>query len=371
MTAATGALALFGVLALPPITEPTAPSTVQALVRSASVAGLLGSNPAAVRARLKPISSRQALAPALEIGTPGNVITFFGLGALLIDPVAVDGSERRRQGDNPAVGTARFWCETRVSRGDGSTSAAYDAVLMFRNDRLERVYAGAGKTRTKPRNFPRTAAGWQAYAKQPRTSPFIRRGGDLPLADGLEFIARWDKVELVSGDMLNTRCERPPMPLPARKPPTPSSPFSNPSTWQALALAPFAVVMPAKNRQRVAARERGIALVAGLHVGARLREAPEAFARRPGVQINRGPDPAYVVLSINMGDRPNNNLANTNDVALIGVRGRVVEWLSRSAHVDSGAGAPLRLNAGLLCLDRNGVPGEVRPGCTDWGRFEP
>ncbi len=130
-----------------------------------------------------------------------------------------------------------------------------------------------------------------------------------------------------------------------------------------MALLPFAIGLPSRNHQRVVARKEGAALIATLRPGELLGATPDAFAdTHPGVRVSRGPQPDYVVLRVDMGGYPGNNLDKDGDVAMVGVRAGRIEWVAPSTHSFSGATA-LGLKSSLLCLNSKGIPTHSRPGC--------
>lgn len=133
---------------------------------------------------------------------------------------------------------------------------------------------------------------------------------------------------------------------------------------QGLALLPFAVKLPAMNRDRERARELGAATLAGLSVGRRLPGDSQAFARgQDGLRWHGSARPGYGVLTIDLGGWKSRNLSDKRDAALVGVEGGVVTWISPPG----GAGP----DAGLLCVDAEGQAGAPRTGCWGWGNYRP
>lgn len=324
------------------------------------LSALIGQDPVAVRARLADVAADWPAPPAFQIASPQGLLTFLTLHELMMDPVLAQRlAVFRTAGDPPPAGPY-LECRGFLTRDGGSPEPNESIVLIFRDGRLESA------AQTTPVTIPPLPRGANfnasiALARRPVTSPYVAHFGELPLEDGLGFLSRWRRTALAPGDRLSATCSPPPPPR--RIAPSPRHGLDA-GDMQGLALLPFAVTLPFKNHQRVAARHEGAALLATLHVGAPLGAAPRVFAlTHRGVRAYTAAQGDYAVLSIDMGGYPGRNLSNFNDVALVGVRGGRVEWMS--PPVSDGPHAP------LLCLDAQGVPNAPRPGCSGWGQFSP
>lgn len=330
-------------------------------VRGASISDLAGLDPAAVRGRLASVPADWPVQPAFQMATPEGLLTFITAYDLMMDPVLAQRMTVFRTAGDLVDSSSYLECRETLIRNGGSPEAAALVVLMFRNGQLETAFQPIeAASPPAPNSSDRKAA--LAYVRRPVSSPFIGHFGELPLEDGLGFLARWTRTELSPRDRLSAACS-PPAPLPVHAP-SPRQGLSA-SDWQGLALVPFAVTLPAENRQRVAARQQGGALLASLHVAEMLGSAPEKFAaNRPGVRAYPAKQGDYAVLSIDLGGYPGRNLTNFNDAALVGVRSGRIEWMSPPSSIFGP-------NAALLCLDAQGVPNTPRPGCSGWGHFSP
>jgi len=346
-----------GVQAQPAATPP---------LTSLAVSDLIGLSPIAVRARLAQLPETWPVRPELTLQTSEGTLAFISLGSLLMDPALREELNRIDARSDPAPAPAMIVCQDYLTMG-GQTSEAGLTTLVFRDNRLDAVL----RYEDEPAMGPAPAVGgspsaWRAFMKRPRSSPYIAHPGDLPLDDGPGFLNRWNKRPLSPGDTIGVACvHRAGQSLiksdRGLAPPTAGD-------FQGLALLPFAPTLPFKNTRRVKARLAGAALLGQLKIGATL--PPGFLDSDPGIRVNRAKvPPDYVVLSIDMGAYPSRNLGETDDVALVGVRGRRVEWIAPSANFPNGS--TLGLSASLLCLDSQGVPGRIRNGCTDWGQFEP
>lgn len=132
-------------------------------------------------------------------------------------------------------------------------------------------------------------------------------------------------------------------------------------------MAPFALLLPFINAERHRAEIAGPATMASLSIGQELPVGADGFARgRRGVRVYHGRDPNYAILAVNLGAPNSRNLSRMNRAGFIGVRSGRVEWIARSTGFEPGNAIAVG-----LCLDRNGVPGAVRAGCTDFGFYSP
>jgi len=260
----------------------------------------------------------------------------------------------------PGAAPGDLECAEYASIGGQAPDLATLDILMFRDGRLEAAFA---YTDSKPTiSVPRAgapSAQWEAFYNQPVSTPYIARPGDLLLADGLGFMARWDKVRMAASDRLGVGCLAKPVAAATSAHPHGSlqGVFDNP----AVVLIPLAVTLPFKNHERRLASKRGVALLTALRPGDALNEPVARFAEdHAGVQMVTGGDPAYVVLKIDMGAPPGRHIDNTDVHALVGVRNNHVEWIAPAGSVALG------VYPGLLCLGANARPDHSRPGCAPW-----
>ena len=323
------------------------------------VSDLAGLDPASVRARLAKVPPEWPIPPAFQVATPDGLLTFITASDLMMDPVLAQRMAVFRTNGDPGPEPPYLQCKAFLTRDGGSQEPAGSAVLMFRSGRLDTIFQPVDAARP-PLPNPSDRKGQLAYLRRPVSSPFVAQSGELPLEDGLEFLSRWSKTALTPGDRLGAACS--PSPPPAVSPTRGHG--LDASDMQGLALLPFAISLPSKNRRRVAARREGAALLASLRVGEALGSAPGKFgADHPGVRAYPATRGDYAVLSIDLGGYPGHNLTNFNDAALLGVRRGRIEW----ASLPSGFGP----TGALLCLDENGVPNTPRAGCSGWGHFSP
>ena len=325
------------------------------------IADLAGLDPAAVRARLAKVPLDWPIPPAFQIATPDGLMTFVTVSDLMMDPVLAQRLAVFRTAGDPVPTGPYLQCKEVLTRDGGSPEPGGAIVLLFRDGRLESALQHLDSYAPRPPvPSPSDRKATLAYIRQPVSSPFIAHFGELPLQDGAAFLSRWPTAALAPDDRLSAACS----------PPPPHAIISSPhhgldaSDMQGLALLPFAVTLPAKNRQRVAARRDGAALLASLRVGEMLGAAPQDFAAgHPGVRAYPADRGDYVVLSIDLGGYPGRNLTNFNDAALVGVERGRIEWEAPPASFGP--------HAALLCLDDHGVPNTPRRGCSGWGHFSP
>ena len=328
-----------------------------------SIADLAGLDPAAVRARLAKVPADWPIPPAFQIATPDGLMTLVTVYDLMMDPVLGQRLALFRTAGDPASPTGPYLqCKEVLSRDGGLPEPGESIVLLFRDGRLESALQHLDSYAPRPpASSLSDRKAWLAYIRRPVSSPFIAHFGDLPLVDGLGFLSRWPSAALAPDDRLSATCSPPPPPRPAS--PSPRHGLDA-SDMQGLSLLPFAVILPVKNRQRVAARRDGAALLASLRVGEMLGAAPQKFATdHPGVRAYPAAQGDYFVLSIDLGGYPGRNLMNFNDAALVGVEQGRIEWVAPPASFGP--------HAALLCLDGRGVPNTPRRGCSGWGHFSP
>jgi hypothetical protein len=325
-----------------------------------AISDLTGLDPPAVRSRLADVPSEWPIPPAFQVAGSNGLLTFITADALMTDPIlAQQLAVFRTQGD-PAPAQPFLACTQILIRNGRAAEAASSVVLMFRNGRLDAAFQPIAPA-IPPAPDYRDRKASLAYIRRPVSSPFVAHFGELPLEDGLGFLSRWEKTPLAPNDRLSATCS------PWRPPPQPPSHAHealNASDMQGLALLPFAISLPGMNRQRVAARRDGAALLASLHIGDPLSAPPRTFAAaHTGVRAYPAKGSDYAVLTIDLGGYPSRNLSNFKDAALLGVRDGRIEWVSPPSYFGP--------KGGLLCLDERGVPNTPRRGCTGWGQFSP
>ncbi|WP_292036955.1 MULTISPECIES: hypothetical protein [unclassified Brevundimonas] len=188
--------------------------------------------------------------------------------------------------------------------------------------------------------------------------------GRLPLSDLDGFLERRPDLATPAEAVVKRACQRAPIIL--AKPSTELRADTT-GVLQGLALLPFAWRLPALNEQRREAQVRGSALFARMRLGEVVPGGSARFAaENPGVRSYvDAEDPAYEVLSIDMGAEASNNLARMNAAALVGVRDGRVVWLA-----DGGAAAGLGL-LDSMCVDGARRATDHRPGCSNTGYFYP
>ncbi|MET0336860.1 MAG: hypothetical protein ABW063_03770 [Caulobacter sp.] len=242
-------------------------------------------------------------------------------------------------------GPIDIWRGRRVCDGGESGNII---TFVFQAGKLERMVK-------PPDRVIRHAPGvdWGKAPRDPVLAPFA---GALPFQDSLLDGLGRNKGKPITADTPLVNC-----PDLVKSGAVRLQRFSlaNPSDQQALALAPFAVLLPSLNKRRREAAAAGQATFKAVVLGVPLPGGRDAFIKRRGVRSYGGG--RYEVFSVDMGSQPNNNLANMNEAAFIGVRNGRVEWKARERF---GVGPE-------LCLDRSGVPGATRKGCSSTGHFTP
>ncbi|HLZ73943.1 hypothetical protein [Phenylobacterium sp.] len=333
----------------------------QTPARSVAISDLMGLGPAEVRARLADIDPAWPIQPMFEIASPDGALSFVSLDQLMIDPVAARRLAMYRTYADPVAWEPYVECRTAAQRDDRAPTPGVMVALMFRGGRLAGAFGAPPDTERPPPAMDPAVA--QARQRHPPVSPFTAHAGDLPLEDGVAFLSRWTRPQLAPGVRLSAVCAPTPPPAPIQRAPHHGLDASD---WQGLSLLPFAVGLPAMNRQREEARVRGTALLQSLHVGDALPAPVERFAaQHPGVRAYRG-QAGYAVLSIDLGGYPTRNLSNFKDAALVGLRNDRIEWISQPSGLDSVGPRP-----SLLCIDTDGDAAAPRKGCHGWGQFTP
>jgi hypothetical protein len=205
--------------------------------------------------------------------------------------------------------------------------------------------------------------------KHPRKDVLVEEPGALPLEAGVEAAVQ----SLGPGSPPQTRlrrtCTAPQGPYrpAARKWSAHPGAVDAAGDLQGLALAPFAILLPGINAERRRAETEGPETMASVSLGEDLEGGAGGFARRHrGVRAYQGRTPDYFILAVNLGAPASRNLSRMNKAGFIGVRRGRVEWIAPNAA--SAFGYAIEIG---LCLDRNGVPGSTRPGCTDFGFYSP
>lgn len=329
----------------------------QAVAGEAAVGELLGLSPVEVRARLTGAPAQTPLTRGFEVGDAGGTDAYFSLDQLVADPRRL-----RQQAIWRTYGDGPFDPEAPICRA-GLASDGGDPVLVFRDGRLMAVLRSAAAAEPRAPAPPmQDRKAYERWVRQSRLTPFTARFGQLPLEDGRAFLGRWSRDAAEPSDRLSATCEAGARPSTAGKPARRAG-LTN-SDMQGLALLPFAVKLPAMNRDRERAREQGAATLAGLAVGMRLPKDPKAFARQgEGMRWHPSARPDYGVLTIDLGGWKSRNLADKRDAALVGVEEGVVAWIAPPASAGPGAN--------LLCVDAEGQAGAPRPGCWGWGNYRP
>jgi hypothetical protein len=327
--------------------------------RAVPFSDLLGLSPIAVRARLADVPAEWPIPFGLKVSTPTGVLDFILVDDLMSDPLT---RELMRPG---SAGAFRYTppkliCQETLKR-DRDSDLGGQVVLVFKNERLLSAFSP-----TAPLSAPLPQAAGFNHSfglPVPTSSVFIAHLGELPLEDGLGFLARLGPVSLVATDELIVACDAP-SPLPTLAPTEPRRHSLTASDMQGLALLPWAVTLPGKNSRRAAAQKSGAMLLSSIVVGERLSVTPKQFAAdHHGVRFFAAKNSTYGVLTIDMGGPPTNNLSAPSDSALVGVRDGRVEWVTLSLRS--------WMSAELLCIDDRGVPGTPRPGCWGFGQFSP
>lgn len=335
----------------------------QAAAGEAAVGDLIGLSPVEVRARLTGAPTQAPLTRGFEVAAGGGTDAYFTLDQLVADPRRLrQQAIWRTYGDGPFDPEAPI-CRTRLTSGAGEPGKG-EPVLVFRDGRLAAVLTPVRPpAELRPPAPPmKDRKAYERWVRQARPSPFAAAFGQLPLEDGQGFLGRWSKDAAAPGDRLSAAC------APGARPPLAASPARrrglSDSDMQGLALLPFAVKLPAMNRDRERARERGAATLAGLSVGQRLPRDPKAFAREhDGLRWHGSARANYGVLTVDLGGWKSRNLSDKRDAALVGVEDGMVTWISPPGGVGPGAG--------LLCIDGEGRSGAPRPGCWGWGNYRP
>jgi hypothetical protein len=322
--------------------------------RVVAVGELIGLTPGEVRTRISAAPADWPWRPALEMAEPGGgTVSFIQLYPLLQDPALREHLARFIAGQRVGPPPAHIACETLSDTAGGAPKGAGPLWLMFRDGRLAQVLETGpptardpeiqGSVKDRPKSFGE-------MARLPIASPYPVDLGDLPLADGLGFLTRWRQVPAAASTRIRVRCGRQAEPGPLRRTPTRLSDY-NP---QGLVGLPFVPAMPFINAHRRKAAEHGAAAMAALRLGEPAPGGADEFAKtHAGVRVLPGREPGYAVLAINVGALAGNQLENTDQVALAGLRDGRVAWIASDAGW-------LTLT---LCLDQHGVRSAVRPGC--------
>lgn len=328
----------------------------------ATVGDLIGLTPVEVRAKLTDASAQTPLPRGFEVAGDGGADVYFTLDDLVADPGALRRQAAWRTYGDEARGPEAPVCRSRLASEPRDLTIG-DPVLAFRDGRLAAVLRPARERARAPAPPMAERKAYERWVRQRRAGPFLAGFGQLPLEDGAGFLERWEAARLPAPERLSVDCAPPPPPpRPAIVRPARRRSLDE-SDMQGLALLPFAVKLPAMNRDRARAREQGAQTLAGLAVGQRLPQDPKAFARRDGLRWHASARPGYGVLTIDLGGWKSRNLSDKRDAVLVGVENGVVAWISPPG----GAGP----DAGLLCVDAEGLAGTPRPGCWGWGNYRP
>lgn len=335
-------------------------SATGAAAGEAAIGDLIGLTPVEVRARLTGAPAETPLTRGFEVMGEGGMNAYFTLDDLVADPAALRRRAAWRTHGEVSSDRDASVCRARLG-AEARDLVVGDPVLAFRDGRLAAVLRPARPLAKSPAPPHEDRKAYERWIRQAPLGPFQARFGQLPLEDGAGFLGRWEAARLGGSDRLLVDCAPPPA-LPAVARPAKRPPL-NESDMQGLALAPFAIRLPAINRDRARARERGAATLAGLSVGQRLPRDPALYARQDGLRWHGSARPGYGVLTVDLGGGKTRNLSDMRDAALVGVENGMVAWISPPG----GAGP----SAGLLCIDAQGLAGTPRPGCQGWGIYKP
>jgi len=328
---------------------------------AATVGSLLGRDPAGVRAALADVPADWPIQPALSLSTkPGERIELIRLSTLFADRRMQDWIARFQAGQQAGPAPAYVACAARLDPIRAPDQGAGELWLMFRDGRLDTVFEiGPPTERDHPPPIHTYGPGennmklFEENSRLPIATPYPARLGDLPLADGLGFMARWRRVPVPAEATLAVDC----LPHQAARPVTaPTRQKLSDYNMQGLIGLPFVPAMPFINGHRKAAAERGAAALSALKLGEPVPGGIEGFAKaNGGVRVLRGDKAGYAILTINLGAPSGNRLDNTDGMAMAGVQDGRVVWIAPDAAAIAGSA--------VLCLDEKGVRTTARPGC--------
>jgi hypothetical protein len=269
----------------------------QVLVRD-----LIGLSPAQVQNRLTGIDDNWPKVMSFDVLTSRGVLSFAVLDDYVQDAASL---EIRARGRNRALdaGMPKVWSACTVRTEE---DAAYDTLLMFKDDKLEGVWS----KRDAAADTTSNAA-----------------AGQLPLEDGEAFMTHWGRTMLDNDSSMTVRCAKhenvSDRPLASRQ----AQDGLSAGDLQSLALLPFAAELPFMNAGRTTNKRRGVALYEQLGPGYLLPGGLQTFLSGHTVaSVVRGWDQNYVILKIDLGAYEGRNLANSDDFGLVGVRDGVVQW---------------------------------------------
>ncbi len=369
MTSRFSILLLAGLM-LAPISA-YAESTAVPAETKVTVGDLIGLDPVGVRSHMAGLPSAWAMAePGLTLASSHGILSLVSSFDLTEDPVEAKQQEHYASGDYGHPVEPHLECRTFVDLPDETdTSFGTELTLVFTDGHLQAVYRDAPSPPQPADTFPRKPDGsldFEAERKlamaTPRPSVFIAAPGQLPLQDGEGFVGRWSKQALAPDVKLTTRC------APWQAPKMPKQTGSGEFDLLDQGLAPLAVLEPFINAGRIAARNNGRRLMAGLKIGFPLGQSLDDFAAASGVRVFRDPKTDYAIIALNMGAWSSNALDNMDDVAMIGVNDGTVTWI-----LPSGWRAMKNppLSANLLCLDEHFLIRKNRRGCDANGYYKP
>lgn len=181
----------------------------------------------------------------------------------------------------------------------------------------------------------------------PRDAP-----APLPLADGVMEIATLGDSANTSPGTLRVVCREYP------------GGGSTEGAIQAAMLMPFIFIRPIENESREHALVHGAALYDAIALGAALPPDMDARAREARVRMRTHTgDGEYQIVTIDLGGRASQGVAQPRSVGYIGVRAGIVEWKA----IDPTGNAM----SDVLCRAADGRRGRVRPGCSSTGYYFP
>jgi hypothetical protein len=260
---------------------------------------LIGLSPAETQRKLSGLSVSWPAPMDLEVLEPDGLHSFVDLNHFLADDESGNTLSRGRSGrDFRALGFSQ--CAAAYA-GDPTGVGALLDTLEFRNGRLIGLWRGPPEDGT-------------FHAK-------------ATLEDGPDFTSHWGRSAVSPATSLFVQCTRHDFVATNGQSTTPATQGGN--YLQAIAMLPFAVLLPGLNAKREAAMRKGGAAFTELRPGVRLALGATAFAATHRfVVAHRGADPSYALLEIDLGEDPSSNLTYSPQIGAAGVRNGQVIWRS-------------------------------------------